>query len=140
MAFTNRLALISRGSGVPLTNDSLFLSAGNTLTDGANTITLASLAPTVRSGWFRVKCYNGTGTSPAVTAMVVTATDGTTTETIYHPQSGGSHGALHHSMGGLNRPLPARHQRQLVLLRHHHDWNGRGRKGRRRDRAVFVAS
>lgn len=83
MAFTNRLALISPGFGSPLTNDSLFLSAGNTLTDGANTITLGSLAPTVRSGWFRVKCYNGTGTSPAVTAVVVTATDGTTTETIF---------------------------------------------------------
>jgi hypothetical protein len=83
MSFVNRLALISPGFGSPITNDSLLLSAGNSLSDGANTITLGSLAPTVRSGWVRVKCYNGTGTSPAVSTVVITATDGTTTETIY---------------------------------------------------------
>lgn len=85
MAFTNRLALITPSFGSPLQRDSLLLSEGNAL-DDSTTTTLASLSPTVRAGWVRVRIYAGAGTSPTLTGLRVTFTDATTTEMVFDYQ------------------------------------------------------
>ena len=84
MSFVRRLATIFPAFGQPLSNDTVLLRQGVSLTDGANTVTVpssGSFSPTMSTGRVRVKIYNGTGTSPAVTKVTLTGTDGTTTET-----------------------------------------------------------
>ena len=94
-AFTNRVAKIGPGFGSPLQNDKYFLNAAVALsTTGQGTTTLPSTstwtAPfELSAGWVRVKIYNGTGTSPTLTDLLITGSDGTTTVQIaqVHPNS-----------------------------------------------------
>lgn len=81
MAIVNSVVLLTPGQGSPL----LQSRAGVALTDGANALVIpssGSLAPTLKVGTIRIKVYSGTGTSPVLSAITVTATDGTTTETV----------------------------------------------------------
>jgi len=92
MTFTRRLATIFPGFGQGQMNDTLFLNANQALTSGQNTVAVpasGSFSPTISAGKVRIKVYAGAGTSPTLTDIVVTATDGTTTVTFpqgaYHP-------------------------------------------------------
>jgi hypothetical protein len=78
VAFFNRLYVILPSFGSPIQNDSLFLKQGTALATGTATVSLTSLAPTFSKGWVRVKIYAATGTTPAITALNVYITDGTT--------------------------------------------------------------
>jgi len=83
MSFANKLYPNVPSLGVPLYQSTL-VSENNSLTDGANTVTISSISPTMRAGRMRYKIYNGAGTSPAVVSVVVTVTDGTTTELVHY--------------------------------------------------------
>lgn len=97
MAFTNRLSTVVPGMGTPLSNDSLFYQSGVSLSGTTQqSTTLPSsgsfAAPnTLSKGYLRIKIYSGGGTSPTLTDLVVTATDGTTTVTmgqfLIHPST-----------------------------------------------------
>lgn len=83
MAFTNRLLLIVPGFGTPIQNDTLFLKTAVSLTTtGEQTNSLTGLTPAIKSGWIRIKVYTGGGTSPTLTSVRISVTDGTTTEWI----------------------------------------------------------
>lgn len=82
MAFVNRLLLIVPSFGQPVQNDTLFLKSATATTLGANTVTLAGLTPALKQGWIRIKLSGGAATS-TLTSVVITVTDGTTTETVY---------------------------------------------------------
>jgi hypothetical protein len=74
MSFVNRLLSMVNGPGIPLQNDSLFLSQGNSLTT-TNTTSLTGLTPTISKGLIRVKVYQGL-TSPTLTALACYLSDG----------------------------------------------------------------
>ena len=79
MAFTNRLPTIVPSFGSPFQNDTLFLTAGVSLsTTGAVTNSLTGLTPTISRGYVRVKIYGAGGTSPTVVLLDIVLTDGTT--------------------------------------------------------------
>lgn len=83
MAFTTRLAIITPSMGSPLSNDTLLLKAGTSLSGTVlQTTSITSITPTIRAGYVRVKLYNGGGTSPTLAALQIDFTDGTTTETV----------------------------------------------------------
>ena len=84
MSFVNRLAAILNGFGTGIQNDTLFLSAGNSLsTTNAQTTTLSGLTPTLSKGLVRLKFYGAGGTTPVVNVVQVIVTDGTTYVTIF---------------------------------------------------------
>ncbi len=93
MSFNNRLDRIFPGMGQPLRNDTLFLAQGlalSTTGQQSNTLPAAGLlVPTTSAGRMRVKIYNGGGTTPALTDLLVTASDGTNTvvigQSVLHP-------------------------------------------------------
>jgi len=83
------------GMGQTLRNDPVLLIAGIALSgtgQQSNTIPASgSLALTTTCGRIRCKIYNGSGTSPTVVDLVVTAGDGTNAVTIaqglFHPNA-----------------------------------------------------
>lgn len=84
MTIKNSAAIITQGFGSslpPVLNQTLALSGTERQTN--------TLVPTLpsRSGIVNVKISAGTGTSPTVVALDITATDGTTTEQVdaYNP-------------------------------------------------------
>ena len=83
MSINIRLDRIFPGMGQPLRNDALYLQTGLALSGTAQqTFPIPAsgvLVPTTTAGRIRVKIYNGGGTTPAVTDIVITATDGTNT-------------------------------------------------------------
>jgi len=93
MSFTNRLYSIVPSFGVPLLSDTNYLNANVALSGASQQTTTipntSTFAPTITRGYIRVKIYNGTGTAPTLTDLVVTVTDGTTTVYIYvaHPNT-----------------------------------------------------
>ena len=74
MAIVNSVATATAGYGAGL----LYQSLANVLADGANTITV-TISPSMQSGKIRVKVYGPSGTSPAVTDLYASASDGTNT-------------------------------------------------------------
>jgi ABC-type Co2+ transport system permease subunit len=82
MAFVNRLLLIVPSFGQPIQNDTLFLKSGTATASGANTVTMGSLTPALKQGWIRFKLSGGAASS-TLTSMIITVTDGTTTENVY---------------------------------------------------------
>lgn len=82
MAFTNRVLLIVPGFGTPIQNDTLFLKAGTAIASGTVTTSLTGLTPAIKQGWIRMKLSASSGAG-TVTSIVVTVTDGTTTENVW---------------------------------------------------------
>jgi hypothetical protein len=79
MAIVNSVVIETPGQGSPILVQRLAFAG----VDGVNTVTFpstGSLAPTCRCGTLRIKVSAGAGTSPAITTVTCTATDGTTTE------------------------------------------------------------
>ena len=77
MTWVNRLSKIFPGFGVPVSNDTLFQSVGNSLSGTSQAaVALTSLSPTLSCGWIRVKIYQFGGTSPTLLSLVVNVTDG----------------------------------------------------------------
>jgi hypothetical protein len=74
MSFVNRLLSMVNGPGIPLQNDSLFLTQGAALTT-SNTTSLTGLTPTISRGLIRVKVYQGL-TSPTLTGLACYLSDG----------------------------------------------------------------
>jgi hypothetical protein len=80
------------GVGAPIRNDSLYLQTGIAL---SGTVQQSSPIPAsgtilgTTAGRIRFKLYNGGGTTPALTDILVTASDGTNTVPIYwlHPNA-----------------------------------------------------
>lgn len=94
MTFTARLSSVFPGMGQPQVNDANQLATNQALSGtGQQTNTLppssGSFSPTMSKGKFRIKVYAGTGTTPTLTDIVVTVTDGTNTIEIFafHPNS-----------------------------------------------------
>ncbi len=84
MPIVNSVALINPGCGLPAQVQQVLATALSTTGAVANTIpTTGTLAQTFRSGKIRVKIFNGAGTSPTLVALIVSVTDGTTTELLY---------------------------------------------------------
>lgn len=75
MTFINRLLSMVNGPGIPVQNDTLFLSQNQGLTT-SQTTSLTSLSPTISKGLVRVKVYGG-GTSPTLASVKVSVSDGT---------------------------------------------------------------
>jgi hypothetical protein len=83
MAFANRTSLISPGFGTPISNDALFLLAGTAISGASQqTTSLAGLTPAIRTGYIRVRVYNGGGANTTV-AVIVQVTDGTGTMIVF---------------------------------------------------------
>lgn len=80
MAFVTRLNLISPSFGTPISNDTLFLSAGNSIsTSGSpNTVTITGFTPALRNYYVRVKIYGGATAAGTITGVGVVVSDGTT--------------------------------------------------------------
>jgi len=93
MTFTNRLEQIMPGWGQPVTLDTSFLAANTALSGtGQASTTLpssGSWSPTISKGRGRIKIYSGTGTSPTLTDILVTGSDGTNTVElfVFHPNT-----------------------------------------------------
>jgi hypothetical protein len=95
MAFNRRLDSTFPGFGVSVRADSTYLSTGNSMSGTAQqTFTLptsGTFAVPFTSGRLRVKIYNGGGTTPAVSDLVVNMSDGTNTayppQGVYHPNA-----------------------------------------------------
>src|ERR1700733_13064723 len=82
MSFNRRLDSIFPGMGQPLRNDALYLQTGIALTTAGSGTPVpipatGVLIPTTTAGRIRLKIYNGGGTTPTITALSVTASDGT---------------------------------------------------------------
>lgn len=89
MTIVNSAALVAPGFGTPLVSARASVAMSGT---GQQTFTVpssGSLAPTARTGYVRVKVFGGGGTSPTLTDILITATDGTATYTIdnFHPNT-----------------------------------------------------
>jgi hypothetical protein len=79
MSFTNRLALVVPSFGTPISNDTQNLRQTVALSGASTTVTVpstGSFAPPPRTGWIRVKIYNG-GSSTTLASFTVMFTDGT---------------------------------------------------------------
>lgn len=93
MSFNVRLDRTFPGMGQPLRNDAVFLQTGLALSGTVQQsfpIPLTGvLAPTTTMGRIRLKIYNGGGTTPALTDVLVTGSDGTNTvvigQAVLHP-------------------------------------------------------
>jgi hypothetical protein len=72
MAIVNSLGKATAGYGAGLLTQLL----AQALADGANTVNVP-VSPSLSSGKIRIKVYNGTGTTPAVTDIYVNGKDGT---------------------------------------------------------------
>src|ERR1039457_2061147 len=83
MAWLNRLLSMVNGPGVPVQNDTLFQSVGNALTT-SQTTSLSGLSPTISKGMIRCKVYGANGTTPTLTGIAVTSSDGTQFVQVYH--------------------------------------------------------
>ena len=83
MAWLNRLLSMVNGPGVPVQNDTLFQSVGNALTT-SQTTSLSGLSPTISKGMIRCKVYGANGTTPTLTGIAVTLSDGTQFVQVYH--------------------------------------------------------
>lgn len=94
MSFNRRVDSIFPGMGQPLRNDALYLQTGIALATGGPTSVpipgTGVLVPTTTAGRIRLKIYNGGGTTPTITALTVTATDGTNTVQILQGTFAGS--------------------------------------------------
>jgi len=93
MSFNRRLDSVFPGLGQPLRNDALFLQTGVALTTGGAAVPIPAtglLVPTTTAGRIRLKIYNGGGTTPTITAMSTTASDGTNTVLIAQSVFAGS--------------------------------------------------
>jgi len=71
------------GPGIPFQNDTLFQSVANALASGSNTVTLSGLTPTISKGLIRMKIY-GAATSPSMTMLQATLSDGLEFVTVYY--------------------------------------------------------
>lgn len=96
MTFVRRLNSIFPTFGSPILNDTLFLEANVALSGTGQQSTAipassGAFAPAISTGKIRYKIYGGGGTSPTLTDVVITATDGTNTVTlgsgVLHPSS-----------------------------------------------------
>jgi hypothetical protein len=93
VSFNVRLDRIFPGMGQPLRNDAVFLQSGIALSGTAQQSSpipaSGVLSIPTSAGRLRIKIYNGGGTTPALTDIVVTAGDGTNNITlgggILHP-------------------------------------------------------
>lgn len=84
MSFVNRLIAVIPSMGVPLQNDTLFLSQNNAVSGTAQaTVSLTGLTPTISKGYVRVKLGSFTGTSPTLLNLIVVVTDGTNYVTVF---------------------------------------------------------
>jgi hypothetical protein len=88
---TVRVSRTFPGFGVGIKNDTLYLGSGVALTEAGNP-TLVPIPATgvilgTTAGKIHMKIYNGGGTTPTVTDILVTASDGTNTVRVfeYHP-------------------------------------------------------
>ena len=86
MSWVNRLFSVVPGFGNPFVNDVLYQSVGTALTT-SNTVTLSGFAPTISKGYIRMKIY-GAQTSPTVTKLQATLSDGTQFVTVYYNSPG----------------------------------------------------
>ena len=75
MAIVNSVGTATAGYG----SGYLVQKVAQPLVDGANTITLSTSVVPLARGKIRVKVYGAAGTSPALTDIYATATDGTNT-------------------------------------------------------------
>ena len=96
MAFNRRLDSTFPGFGVGVRNDSSYLQTSLAMTTSGSPQTWplpasGTFSTPFTAGKLRLKIYNGGGTTPAVTNIVVTFTDGTNTvypmQGLYHPTS-----------------------------------------------------
>lgn len=75
------------GLGVSVKNDALYVGTGIALTQAGNpTVVPIPATGTIlgtTSGKIRLKIYGGGGTTPIITSLLVTASDGTNTVRIY---------------------------------------------------------
>jgi hypothetical protein len=89
VTINRRLDSIFPGFGVSVRNDSSYLQSGIALTTAGSSTPVPIPATGVilgtAAGRIRLKFYNGGGTTPTITAISVTASDGT--NTILIPQS-----------------------------------------------------
>lgn len=93
--FTERVADICPGFGSPLGNDTVFTQTNVALSGtGQSTTTLPktstwTASQTLSAGYVRVKVYGGSGTSPTLTDVVITGSNGTITTELaaLHPNS-----------------------------------------------------
>ena len=86
MPLNRRLDSIFPGMGQPFRNDATFvqlaLAMTGTVQQSFPIPATGVLVPTTTAGRIRLKIYNGGGTSPTLTDLVITATDGTNTITL----------------------------------------------------------
>lgn len=89
MTIVNSAALVSPGFGSPIVAARANVSMSGTAQQTFTVPSSGSLAPTCRTGYVRFKTTGGGGTSPTLTDILITATDGTTTVTIdnFHPNT-----------------------------------------------------
>jgi hypothetical protein len=97
VTFTRRLSTIFPGFGQPQLNDTMFLNQSLALsgtgqqTSIVPSTTSVTFSPTISAGKMRIKISAGAGTSPTLTDILVTASDGTTTVTfangVFHPNT-----------------------------------------------------
>lgn len=94
MALNIRIDRSLPGYGVGLKNDTVYLNAGIALSGtGQQSVGVLPSTSTWNPGFstfkFRCKVYNGAGTSPTLTDLALTASDGTNTVTIwvFHPNA-----------------------------------------------------
>jgi hypothetical protein len=90
-ALVVRVSRTFPGYGVGVKNDNVYLGTGVALTEAGNPTIVPIPATGVilgtTAGKIRLKIYNGGGTTPTVTDILVTASDGTNTVRVfeYHP-------------------------------------------------------
>jgi hypothetical protein len=83
MAIINTVSECNPGFGIAAQVPQVLATALSTTGAVANTIpATGTLAQTFRSGKIRIKISSGAGTSPTLAALIVTVTDGTTTELV----------------------------------------------------------
>src|SRR5271166_847421 len=82
MSWVNRLWAVVPSFGNPFVNDTLFQAVNQALTT-STTVSLTGLSPTVSKGYVRMKIYGGQS-SPTVTKLQATLSDGTDFVTIYY--------------------------------------------------------
>ena len=89
-SFNVRVDRLFPGMGQGFRNDSIYLQSGIALSgtgQQTKTIPATGVILGTTAGRIRIKIYNGGGTTPALTDLVVNATDGTNTVQVYslHP-------------------------------------------------------
>jgi hypothetical protein len=88
MSLNVRLDRTFPGYGVGVRNDSLYLGTGVALTQAGNPTVVpipgTGVIPGTTAGKIRLKIYGGGGTTPIITSLLVTASDGTNTVRIFN--------------------------------------------------------